>query len=56
MSLRKRIEKIMMAITFAEAGEQETAREIMREESRPRKGKRVTRRPRPELKAPSSRR
>jgi hypothetical protein len=38
--LSKRIEKWMMAATFAEAGEHETAREIMREDER-------TDRPRP---------
>ena len=29
--LSKRLEKLMMAVTFAEAGEHETAREIMQE-------------------------
>ena len=39
-TLSERIEKLMMAVTFAEAGEHETAREIMREEDK-------TDRPRP---------
>jgi hypothetical protein len=56
MSLREKIERIMMAITFAEAGEHETAREIVREEKRLRPGKRPSQRPRPELRAPSPRR
>ncbi len=30
--LGKKFEKLMMAVTFAEAGEHETAREIMRED------------------------
>jgi len=30
--LAKRLEKMMMAVTFAEAGEHETAREIMQED------------------------
>ncbi|MGE5301419.1 MAG: hypothetical protein ACM3MB_10755 [Acidobacteriota bacterium] len=33
-TLWERIEKLMMAVTFAEAGEHETAREIMREEEK----------------------
>ncbi|MBI5640451.1 MAG: hypothetical protein HZA17_08500 [Nitrospirae bacterium] len=32
--LSERFERIMMAITFAEAGEHETSREILREEKR----------------------
>lgn len=30
--LAKKFERLMMAVTFAEAGEHETAREIMRED------------------------
>jgi len=30
MSIRERLERMMVAVTFAEAGEHETAREIMR--------------------------
>jgi hypothetical protein len=40
MKISERIEKLMMAVAFAEAGEHETAREIMREEK-------TTDRPRP---------
>jgi hypothetical protein len=32
--LSEKLEKLMMAVTFAEAGEHETAREIMREEEK----------------------
>lgn len=54
MSIRKKLDKIMMAITFAEAGEHDTAREFLREEKRARKSKRASRRPRPQLRAPSA--
>jgi hypothetical protein len=56
MSIREKLERIMMAITFAESGEHDTAREFLREEKRARKSKRVRRRPRPELRAPSAKR
>jgi hypothetical protein len=48
------IENMFLAITFAEAGEFETAREYMREEDRPRQTDRVipTLRPRVTLRAP----
>lgn len=53
-ALGKKIENMFAAITFAEAGEFETAREYLREEERPRQFDRVvqTVRPRKELKAP----
>ncbi|MEW6408682.1 MAG: hypothetical protein AB1488_01025 [Nitrospirota bacterium] len=52
--LKKRLEDIFTAVAFAEAGEAETAREIMREEERPRKIDRIspTKRIRKELRAP----
>ena len=56
MGIREKLERIMMAITFAEAGEHDKAREFLREEKRQRKAKRVSRRPRPEMQAPSARR
>lgn len=51
--LSERLERLMMAVTFAEAGEHDTAREIMREEERLKKRDRAvkTQRPRPQLKA-----
>jgi len=57
MKLTKKIENLFVAITFAEAGEFETAREYMREEDRPRQSERVvpTIRPRKELQAPGFR-
>ena len=42
--LTKKLEKFMMAITFAEAGEHDTARNIMKEEEK-RYDKRDTKRP-----------
>ncbi len=58
MDLRKRSERIMLAITFAEAGDHQTALEILREGKVLRKRKRLSPRPRPrkELRVPSSRR
>ncbi|HMK55104.1 MAG TPA: hypothetical protein VK448_00525 [Dissulfurispiraceae bacterium] len=54
----KKIEDLFVAITFAEAGEFETAREYLRDEDRPRQFDRVipTVRPRKELKAPGLKR
>jgi len=55
MSFREKIERIMMAITFAEAGQSETAREFLKEQKRPRLGKRVDKRrkPRAQMRSPS---
>jgi hypothetical protein len=52
--LLKRLEDMFVAATFAEAGEYETAREILRKDKRPEKIDRVTpsSRPRKELRAP----
>ncbi len=52
----KRLEDIYAAAAFAEAGEFETAREIMREEERPRKRERLMPRPRKQLRAPGIKR
>lgn len=54
----KKLEDIYAAVAFAEAGEHETAREILRGEDRPQKRDRVTpeARPRKELKAPGIKR
>jgi len=38
MGIREKLERIMMAITFAEAGEHDKAREFLREEKRLREG------------------
>ncbi len=50
----KTFENLFMAITFAEAGEHETAKEYLRDEDRPRQVDRVVPsiRPRKELRAP----
>ena len=52
--LMKRLENMFVAATFAQAGEFETARDILREDKRPQKIDRVTpsTRPRKELRAP----
>lgn len=52
--LIRRLENIFTAAAFAEEGEFETAREILREEERNRKVERITpvQRPRKELRAP----
>ncbi|MBI5101172.1 MAG: hypothetical protein HZB33_04985 [Nitrospirae bacterium] len=39
--LAEKIENMMMAITFAEAGEHETAREMMKKDDRPDKSDRA---------------
>jgi hypothetical protein len=55
MGIREKLERIMMAIAFAEAGESETARELLKEGKRPRLGKRIDKRtkPRPQMRSPS---
>jgi len=52
--LMKRLENVFVAATYAEAGELEMARDILREEKRPQKVGRITPRirPRKELRAP----
>jgi hypothetical protein len=52
--LMKRLENMLVAGTFAEAGELDTARDILREDKRPQKVDRITpsSRPRKELRAP----
>ena len=54
----KDLENTFLAITFAEAGEFQTAREYMREEARPRQVDRIvpTVRPRAVLRAPGLKR
>ncbi len=50
----RKLEDLMVAATYAEAGEFETAKEILREKDRPQKVDRIspTQRLRKELKAP----
>jgi hypothetical protein len=52
--LMKRLENMFVAATFAEAGEFDTARDILREDKRPQKLDRTSpsSRPRKELRAP----
>lgn len=56
--LVKKLERLFSAAAFAEAGEYDTAREILREEERVQKRERVTptTRPRKELRAPGIKR
>lgn len=58
MGLREKVERIMMAITFAEAGEHDMAREFLRDKKGLRKEKRLVKRSRPRrvLRAPPARR
>ncbi len=48
----EKLENIYSAVAFAEAGEHETAREILRENKRDQKRRRVSERPRQQLRAP----
>ncbi len=50
--LMEKIENIYSAVAFAEAGEHETAREILRENKRSQKRDTVSERPRKRLRAP----
>jgi hypothetical protein len=52
--LMTKLEKLFAAVSFAEAGEFDTAREILREEDRPQKTDRISpaNRPRKGLRAP----
>ena len=57
MSIREKIERIMVAITFAEAGQHETARKVLKEQKQRRwkpywKRTVVRKRPRYPLRAP----
>ena len=56
--LTKKLERLFTAAAFAEAGEYDTAREILREEERPREVDRIspTMRGRKELRAPGIKR
>jgi hypothetical protein len=56
--LAKKLEKIFTAAAFAEAGEFDTAQDILREDGRSRKTDRIspTERPRKELRAPGIKR
>jgi hypothetical protein len=56
--LTKKLERIFTAAAFAEAGEYDMAKEILREEERPQKVDRIspTPRPRKELRAPGIKR
>lgn len=56
--LTKKLERLFTAAAFAEAGEHDTAREILREEERPREVDRISSsvRGRKELRAPGIKR
>ncbi len=51
-NLMKKLENIYAAVAFAEAGEHETAKNLIREEKRIQKRDRITPRPRKQLRAP----
>ena len=56
-SLSEKFEKMMMAITFAEAGEHETAREILKDsDRRPNDRPSVSERPRKQYRAAAPKR
>lgn len=50
--LMKKIENIYAAVAFAEAGEHETAREMLREDKRDEKRDTLSKRPRKQMRAP----
>ena len=53
MSIREKLERMMVAITFAEAGQHETARKVLDEQKRKYWYKRVVRpKPRHRLRSP----
>jgi heme exporter protein D len=54
--IMKKLEDIYAAVAFAEAGEVDTARDILREEKREQKRERKTQRPRRQLRAPGIKR
>lgn len=54
--LMKKIEEVYAAVAFAEAGEFDTAREIMREEKNVQKREHIAQRPRKQLRAPGVKR
>ncbi len=56
MSLGEKFEQVFTAVAFAEAGEFETAREIMREGDRDVKSKEKVKRPAPRMQAPGAKR
>lgn len=51
--LMKKLENVYAAAAYAEAGEHETARELMREEKRDQKRQHITKRPSKQLRASS---
>lgn len=55
-NLLKKLENIYAAVAFAEAGEHDTAKDILKEEKRTQKRDRITPRPRTQLRAPGIKR